>query len=72
LKNKSKLIIGIFLITGLVFLCYLGVTNALGEEPPEQDDDDPGNGRGPGFWDSLPIDGTVITPSVEMALNSLI
>jgi hypothetical protein len=55
LKHKSKLILGIVLVAGIILLSYMSVT-VTSEEPPEQDDDDPGNGRGPGIWESLPID----------------
>ncbi|NHJ48879.1 MAG: hypothetical protein FK733_13930 [Asgard group archaeon] len=58
MKNKSKLLLGIFLITGVIFLCYMGVTNIANGNPPEADGDDPGNSRGPGFDEALPPDGS--------------
>ena len=55
MNNKTKLMIGIILITGIVVLSYMGATKmAAGEDPQDQEGDDPGNARGPGIFDSLP------------------
>jgi hypothetical protein len=53
MKNRTKIMIGIILITGIVVLSYMGATKMVSGDPPEQEGDDPGNARGPGIFDSL-------------------
>jgi len=72
LKNKTKLIIGIFLISGIMILGYMGTTNMVnGDEPIDDDPNDPGNARGPGIFDSLPTGPLEFANSPDAVLTSL-
>ena len=71
MKNKSKLIIGIFLISGVILLGYMGTTNMIDGSPPEQDGDDPGNSTGPGIYESAPSEPLDFISSIDLAANPL-
>lgn len=73
MKNRTKLMIGIVLISGILILSYMGSTNMVsGEEPPEQDPHDPGNARGPGIFASIPTGPIDFVSDINQILNPLI
>ena len=72
MKNKTKLVIGIFLISGVILLGYMGTTNMNDGFPPEEDGDDPGNGKGPGLGSFVPPEPFEFILSIDLVLNSLI
>ena len=72
MNNRTKLMIGLFLITGILVISYLGVTNmVVGDEPPEQDPHDPGNARGPGVFTSLPPKPIEFVADVDIVLDAI-
>ena len=71
MNKKTKLIIGIVLISGIILITSLGVTNLVGEEPPEQEGDDPGNSKGPGIFTSLPTDEIEFAEGLNLDINTL-
>jgi hypothetical protein len=71
MKNRTKLMIGIFLISGLVLLGYMGITNKTEGFPPEDDPDDPGNGTGPGLGSFEPPKDFDFIINLNLVVNSL-
>jgi len=72
MNNKTKLIIGLFLISGIILISYMGTNDMVnGEEPFEDDPDDPGNARGPGIFTSIPTGPIDFVSDINQILNPL-
>ena len=71
MKNRTKVMIGLFLITGIVVLSYMGASKmVIGEEPPDDDPEDPGNARGPGLG-SIPPKPMEFVASVDIIIDAI-